>query len=159
MEKIVWFIPLELKHSIFGKEKCKTPKRYFGGGAYRGFEKEQVQTRQENACGRTGNEKMTADSLGSKTVDGLQVSRHFLNEGSLLKGDMANLSAIKSSVSGVTGLNSYDIIRGVIATHQAGFLIAIDTLASKSLSRIARAVQITDYGIEPGRVQTTAKLY
>ncbi|HHU43193.1 MAG: GPR endopeptidase [Bacillota bacterium] len=148
----------ELKHSIFGKREMQNAlSDILAGALIEVLKRNKYRRGKRTLAVGLGNEKMTADSLGSKTVDGLQVSRHFLNEGSLLKGDMANLSAIKSSVSGVTGLNSYDIIRGVIATTKPDFLIAIDTLASKSLSRIARAVQITDYGIEPGKGVNNSK--
>ena len=85
-------------------------------------------------CVGLGNEKMTADSLGAITVNNLHITRHII-DGSPLKAlsKMHNLSAIKSSVSGVTGLNSYDIINGVIQKTTPDFVIAVDTLACKSV--------------------------
>lgn len=98
-----------------------------------------------------GNEKMTADSLGAITVSGLQITRHIIDSNPL-KGfnNMPNLSAIKSSVSGVTGLNSFDIIKGVIERTKPDIVIAIDTLACKGVSRLGRAIQLSDEGIQPG---------
>lgn len=102
-------------------------------------------------CVGLGNEKMTADSLGAITVNNLHITRHII-DGSPLKAlsKMHNLSAIKSSVSGVTGLNSYDIINGVIQKTTPDFVIAVDTLACKSVRRLGRAVQLSDEGIQPG---------
>lgn len=98
-----------------------------------------------------GNEKITADSLGAIAVSGLQITRHIIenNPISVLK-KMPNMSAIKSSVSGVTGINSYDIITGVIEKTQPDIIIAIDTLACKGISRLGRAIQLSDEGIQPG---------
>lgn len=105
-----------------------------------------------------GNEKMTADSLGPITVDGLQISRHILDNNPIkMLRKMPNISAIKSSVSGVTGLQSFDIITGVIEKTKPDFVIAIDTLACKGVSRLARAVQLSDEGIEPGSGVSNAK--
>lgn len=105
-----------------------------------------------------GNEKMTADSLGSLTVGGLQISRHILDNNPIkLLSKMPNISAIKSSVSGITGLKSFDIITGVIEKTKPDFVIAIDTLACKGVSRLARAVQLSDEGIEPGGGVNNAK--
>ncbi|MDD4315709.1 MAG: GPR endopeptidase [Clostridia bacterium] len=97
-----------------------------------------------------GNDKMTADALGAITVDGLQITRHLIEDKAARFTKYANISAIKSSVSGVTGLSSYDIITGVIEKTSPDFVIVVDTLACKSLSRLGRAVQLSDDGIEPG---------
>ncbi len=99
-----------------------------------------------------GNEKMTADSLGAVTVSALQVTRHLFEDNLFKKvfSTLPILSAIKSSVSGVTGLNSFDIIKGVIDRTSPDIIIAIDTLACKNVSRLARCVQLSDEGIEPG---------
>lgn len=98
-----------------------------------------------------GNEKMTADSLGAIAVSGLQITRHIIDSNPI-KGfnSMPNLSAIKSSVSGVTGLNSYDIIKGVVENTKPDIILAIDTLACKSVERLGRAVQLSDEGLQPG---------
>ncbi len=99
-----------------------------------------------------GNEKMTADSLGPLVASNLQVTSHLFGDNLFKKSfsKLPNLAAIKSSVSGVTGLNSFDIIKGIIDRTQPDFIIAIDTLACKSVSRLCRAVQLSDEGIEPG---------
>lgn len=97
-----------------------------------------------------GNEKMTADSLGALTVGGLQITRHLIDNSIGSFSKYANIAAIKSSVSGVTGLQSFDIISGVIERTKPELVIFVDTLACKSVSRLGRAVQLSDDGIEPG---------
>ncbi len=97
-----------------------------------------------------GNEKMTADSLGALTVGGLQITRHLIEGKAGVFSKYANISAIKSSVSGVTGLQSFDIITGIIERTKPELVIFVDTLACKSVSRLGRAVQLSDDGIEPG---------
>lgn len=106
-----------------------------------------------------GNEKMSADALGAITVSALQVTRHLFGQSILNKAfnTLPNLSAIKSSVSGVTGLNSFDIIKGVIDRTKPDIVIAIDTLACKNVSRLSRCVQLSDEGIEPGGGVDNAK--
>lgn len=102
-----------------------------------------------------GNEEITADSLGALTLRGLRVTSHLKKQG--LFNRMPNISAIKSSVSGVTGLESFDIIKGVIETTSPSYLICIDTLACKSPKRLSRAIQLTDLGISPGSGVNNAK--
>lgn len=106
-----------------------------------------------------GNEKITADSLGALTTNGLHITRHIIeNENTSFQNkSMPNLSAIKSSVSGITGLKSFDIIMGTIERTQPDFVIAVDTLACKSITRLSSAIQISDIGIEPGSGINNAK--
>jgi spore protease len=104
-----------------------------------------------------GNEKMTADSLGAITVGGLQITRHLIEGRAGGFSKYANISAIKSSVSGITGLQSFDIISGVVEKTQPELVIVVDTLACKSVSRLGRAVQLSDDGIEPGSGVNNAK--
>ena len=96
-----------------------------------------------------GNEKITADSLGSKVAEKLIVTSHvYSKEG--LKGRYGNLCALKCGVSGVTGIESYDMIVGTIRQIRPDMVVAVDTLACSSVSRLGCTVQFSDGGIEPG---------
>lgn len=103
-----------------------------------------------------GNEEITADALGSLTLKGLRVTSHLKEKGGIFK-KMPVVSALKSSVSGVTGMESFDIIKGVIDVTQPKFLICVDTLACKSPKRLSKAIQVTDLGISPGSGVNNAK--
>lgn len=91
-----------------------------------------------------GNEEMTADALGAKTVDRLLVT------GSGETETVGRLAAFKTSVGGITGLDTYDLVAGISSRIKPDIIIAVDTLATKKLDRLCRAVQITDGGIAPG---------
>lgn len=94
-----------------------------------------------------GNEKSTADSLGPSVIDNIIVTRHLevlgLNSSRIV-------SAIKPGVTGETGIETQDIITGIISVIKPDFIIAIDSLASHSVSRINKTIQMTDTGIHPG---------
>lgn len=91
-----------------------------------------------------GNEGMTADALGAKTVDRLIIPR--VDDGFTGGG----LAAFKTSVGGITGLDTFDLVAGIASRVKPDMIIAIDTLATKNLDRLSRAVQLTDGGISPG---------
>ncbi|MCL2255412.1 MAG: GPR endopeptidase [Firmicutes bacterium] len=92
-----------------------------------------------------GNPKMTADSLGRHVGDRLMVTR------SLDFGDgIAELSCICPNVLGVTGVESFDIIKGVVDRTNPDVVIVVDSLASAATSRLASAFQVSDSGITPG---------
>ncbi len=96
-----------------------------------------------------GNEKITADSLGAKVADKLIVTSHMYNKEGV-KERLGNLCALKCGVSGVTGIESYDMIMGTIRQIKPDMVIAVDTLACSSVSRLGCTVQFSDGGIEPG---------
>ena len=92
-----------------------------------------------------GNPDMTADSLGKRVLDSVMITRH-------LDGPkkMPKTSGIYPNVLGVTGIESYDIIKGVVSRTKPKCVIAIDSLAGATVERIASAFQISDAGITPG---------
>lgn len=102
-----------------------------------------------------GNEELTADSLGAVTVREVRVTRHLKNTSIFQR--LPEVSAFKSSVSGVTGIDSFDIITGVIGVTKPDIIICVDTLASSAPGRLSKAVQITDVGISPGSGVNNAK--
>ena len=98
-----------------------------------------------------GNSSSTPDSLGPKVVDDVLVTRHLfeLDGVSVLYG-YRNVSCIKPSVLALTGIETKDIILGTVQNTKPDFVIVIDALASSSISRVNKTIQITDAGISPG---------
>lgn len=96
-----------------------------------------------------GNEKSTPDALGPQVVDKVLVTKYLFNLGEVQKG-YRNVSSFKPSVTGITGIETKELIKGVVDVVKPGFLIVIDALAASSISRVNKTIQITDAGISPG---------
>ena len=96
-----------------------------------------------------GNDKSTPDSLGPLTINKIIVTNHIylLDE---LSEEYGRLSAINPGVMGETGIETSDIIEAVVSKIKPDYLIVIDSLASKSIERLNKTIQITDTGIHPG---------
>lgn len=98
-----------------------------------------------------GNRGMTADALGSKTCDGIIVTRHVYDS---LKGELderlASVCAIAPNVLGVTGIETFDVVSGIVEKVRPALVIVVDSLASQKTERIASTFQLTDTGIVPG---------
>lgn len=96
-----------------------------------------------------GNKHMTADSLGPMTVDKLIINRHIQNNQDIDSSGVM-LCALSPGVLGITGIETYDIIKGVAEKVNPDIIITIDALASKSTHRLSSAFQVTNTGIVPG---------
>lgn len=98
-----------------------------------------------------GNWQSTPDSLGPRVVGDFTVTRHlFKYAPQALPPGSRPVSALAPGVLGTTGIETAEIIRGVIDRTQPRALIAIDALAAGDLHRIGTSIQITDTGISPG---------
>lgn len=100
-----------------------------------------------------GNRQVTPDALGPYVVDNLCVTRHIVKEyGKYAMGmEHANMvSAIVPGVMGQTGMETVEIVRGVVEETKPDVVIAIDALAARNSRRLNRTVQIADTGIHPG---------
>ena len=98
-----------------------------------------------------GNSNSTPDSLGPKVVDNIVVTKHLFDiDGIDVLDEYRNVSAIKPSVLALTGIETRDIIKGIISISKPDFLIIVDALSSSSISRVNKTIQITDTGISPG---------
>lgn len=100
-----------------------------------------------------GNREVTPDALGPQVVDNLFITRHLIREfGQEFKdkNSLGDVSAISPGVMAQTGMEVQEIIKGIIDETQPKLLIAIDALASRSVSRLNTTIQITDTGISPG---------
>lgn len=96
-----------------------------------------------------GNHKSTPDSLGPKVVDQILVTRYLFDLGEVEDG-YRNTASFKPGVTGVTGIETKKLIEGVVGVSKPDFLILIDALASSSIERVNKTIQITNAGIMPG---------
>ena len=96
-----------------------------------------------------GNVNVTPDALGPYVMDNVIVTRHLAQMGSLNSG-FSEVSAISPGVMGTTGIETSDIIKAVKDKINVDFLIVVDALASSSIARVNKTIQITDTGIRPG---------
>lgn len=98
-----------------------------------------------------GNWHITADSLGPKVIDKIVVTRHVKNmENVEIDGRLGSVCAVSPGVMGITGIETSEIIRGMISTVRPDILFVIDALASRKASRVNTTIQISDTGIIPG---------
>lgn len=98
-----------------------------------------------------GNWNITADSLGPKTVSKIMVTRHLTQYmPDSLDERIEPVSCISPGVLGITGIETAEIIDGVIDKVKPDVVIAIDSLASRKISRVNSTIQIADTGIAPG---------
>lgn len=100
-----------------------------------------------------GNREVTADALGPNVADHLFVNRHIVKEYGKVAYNCTRMHTVSSLVPGVmakTGMESAEIIRGVIGETSPDLVIVIDALAARSTKRLNRTIQITNTGIHPG---------
>ncbi len=98
-----------------------------------------------------GNREVTPDSLGPRVVEGILVTRHvkqFVPEA--FDFEAPGVCAIAPGVLGVTGVETMDIVKGVVERVHPDCIITIDALASRRAARISTTIQLTDAGISPG---------
>ncbi|KMZ54792.1 GPR endopeptidase [Dorea sp. D27] len=100
-----------------------------------------------------GNRMVTPDALGPYVADNLNITRHIVKEyGKYAMGEeeVHLISAIVPGVMAQTGMETVEIIRGVVKETEPDIIIAIDALAARSSKRLNRTIQIADTGINPG---------
>ena len=98
-----------------------------------------------------GNIYVTPDSLGPKVINEIEVTRHIINYmPQYVKEGTRKISAISPGVLGTTGIETVEILKGIVENIHPKLIIVIDALASRSIERISSSVQISDTGIVPG---------
>ena len=98
-----------------------------------------------------GNEYVTPDSLGPKVISGIEVTRHIIKYlPEYVEEGTRPISAISPGVLGTTGLETLEILEGIVSNVKPKLLIVIDALASRSIERISSTIQLSDTGIVPG---------
>ena len=98
-----------------------------------------------------GNMYVTPDALGSKVTKGIEVTRHLLKFGKELGyKNVREVSCITPGVMGNTGIETSEIVYAISNIIKPDIIIAIDSLMSKSITRIGSSIQISNTGITPG---------
>lgn len=100
-----------------------------------------------------GNRMVTPDALGPDVVDNLRVTRHIVREYgkyAMGKEEVNMISALIPGVMGQTGMETVEIIKGVVDETKPDCVIVVDALAARSTKRLSRTIQIADTGIHPG---------
>ncbi len=97
-----------------------------------------------------GNRMSTPDALGPKTIDDIVITRHLYELNLDVKKGMRSVSALSFGVLGSTGIETTDIIKGVIEKIKPKLLIAIDSLCARNVERLNKTIQLTNTGIHPG---------
>ncbi len=100
-----------------------------------------------------GNRDVTADALGPEVLDHLNITRHMLRQfgtAAYSGKKVPQISGLVPGVMGKTGMESAEIIQGVVNSTNPDIVIVIDALAARSTKRLTRTIQITNTGIHPG---------
>ena len=97
-----------------------------------------------------GNRAITPDNIGPKAADQTMVTRHLVERVPEHFGSFRPVAALAAGVLGTTGMESGELVRAVAETLRPACVIAVDALASRSLDRLCRTVQLSDAGVVPG---------
>lgn len=97
-----------------------------------------------------GNSDVTPDALGPKTIEKLLITRHLIEYSpDLIDKNTRAISAIIPGVLGTTGIDTCEIIKGIVEKIHPDLVIVIDALASKEIKRVSKTIQISNAGIVP----------
>lgn len=98
-----------------------------------------------------GNRLATPDALGPVVMEKVMVNRHMVREfgEEILEGNKI-VCAIAPGVMAQTGMETYEVLSGIVENVKPSFIFVVDALASRSIGRLCRTIQITDTGISPG---------
>ena len=96
-----------------------------------------------------GNAKVTPDAIGPLTLEKTIVTNHLYVYGELDEG-FRRVSAIRPGVMGETGIETGDLLKGIVDKIKPDFIITVDALAASSIERVNRTIQMTNAGINPG---------
>ena len=99
-----------------------------------------------------GNREVTPDALGPYVVDQLNITRHMVQEYGRYGVEEKSriVSAIVPGVMAQTGMETAEIVQGVVKETKPDMILVIDALAARSSKRLNRTIQISDAGIHPG---------
>lgn len=100
-----------------------------------------------------GNREVTADALGPQVLDNLFITRHMVKiygKAAVGEGNVNLISCIEPGVMAKTGMETAEIVSGVIEETLPNVVLVVDALAARSTKRLNRTIQITNTGIQPG---------
>lgn len=120
-------------------------------GELRGIINKHVESKDDILVVGLGNIYVTPDSLGPKVINDIDVTRHIIKYlPQYIDENSRPVSAISPGVLGTTGIETLEILEGVVKEIKPKLLIVIDALASRSIERISSTIQLSDTGIVPG---------
>lgn len=98
-----------------------------------------------------GNWRATADALGPKFIEYSPITRHYHEHApeALVEG-MRPTCGIAPGVLGITGLETFEVIKGIVEKVQPALVVAVDALAAQNVDRIGTTIQMSNTGIQPG---------
>lgn len=134
-------VPDEDYHSEISKELAAHLKRLMG------------EEEQSVLIVGLGNRDVTPDALGPYVVNNVNITRHVIREYGKVSMDEERVNQVSGLVPGVmaqTGMETLEIIAGVVQETHPELVIVVDALAARSTKRLNRTIQITDTGINPG---------
>ena len=99
-----------------------------------------------------GNAEVTPDALGPMTVRELSVTRHLQPKDTLTLSalGLCEIAALAPGVSGQTGVETGEFVRGIVHALRPDLVVAVDALAARAPARLATTLQLSDTGIQPG---------
>lgn len=97
-----------------------------------------------------GNRSITPDAIGPKVHQHTLVTRHLVRQMPEHFGSLRPVASLAAEVMGTTGVESGELVRAVCEKLNPACVVAVDALASRSLKRLCRTIQIADTGITPG---------
>lgn len=100
-----------------------------------------------------GNRDVTADALGPRVLDNLYITRHMIRtygKAAYENNYVNEVSSMEPGVMAKTGMETAEIVKGVVTETKPDVLIVIDALAARSTKRLNRTIQISNTGIQPG---------
>lgn len=97
-----------------------------------------------------GNRKVTPDALGPLVSEKIIVTRHFFDMNIDVEDNFTSVASFYPGVTGTTGIETSDLIKGVINQTKPDMVIVVDALSSTSISRVNKSIQVTNSGISPG---------
>ena len=100
-----------------------------------------------------GNRGVQMDALGPMTIDKIQMSRYFMKQFgkyAYASAELSHISGIAPGVMEQTGLETCEVVKGIVGEIEPDVVITIDALVGKNVRRLGRTIQITSSGVIPG---------
>ena len=97
-----------------------------------------------------GNPHITPDAIGPLTVKHIMVTRHMVDSMPTVFGHFLPVSAVSPGVLGMTGVETGELLKGIVSRVRPDCVIVVDALAARSMNRLCTTIQLSDTGIVPG---------
>lgn len=139
------------KLDLNNKEDIKSIQKFVSKLIKKILKKENITIKSKGLIVGLGNDNITPDSLGPKVIDKIIVTRHIFElDLDYKKNNVSSVCALSPGVMGTTGIETSDIIKAIIEKINIDYIIIVDALAARDISRIMKTIQITNAGISPG---------